>query len=67
MLSTCTTELNIDRVQKFVANDSWPGVNLNKDEIRAAQRIADKVVRTDTHRIDSTLTLSSKVRSAAVF
>ena len=33
-------------------------MNLNKDEIRrAAQRIADKVVRTDTHRIDSTLTL----------
>ena len=31
---------------------------MNKDEIRrAAQRIADKVVRTDTHRIDSTLTL----------
>ena len=33
-------------------------MNLNRDEIRrAAQRIADKVVRTDTHRIDSTLTL----------
>ncbi len=33
-------------------------MNLDKDEIRrAAQRIADKVVRTDTHRIDSTLTL----------
>ena len=33
-------------------------MNLNRDEIRrAAQRIADKVVRTDTHRIDPSLTL----------
>ena len=33
-------------------------MNLDKDEIRrAAQRIADKVVRTDSHSIDSTLTL----------
>ena len=31
---------------------------MNRDEIRrAAQRIADKVVRTDTHRIDPSLTL----------
>ena len=41
---------------EFVANDSSPGVNLNKDEIQRAAQRTDKVVRTDTHRIDSTLT-----------